>query len=109
MISAKKYMPEKQLRQRIAAGRAGGHTSKIPPTLFQSAEGQKILHRLVARADVLLHNFRPGVPERLCIDWDTCRQINPRLIHLYVGAYGATGPLACAPKLRRNEVEFVAL
>ncbi|HTW86990.1 MAG TPA: CoA transferase [Candidatus Binataceae bacterium] len=59
---------------------------------LQSAEGQQILHQLVARADVLLHNFRPGVPERLRIDWDTCRQINPRLIHLYVGAYGATGP-----------------
>jgi crotonobetainyl-CoA:carnitine CoA-transferase CaiB-like acyl-CoA transferase len=59
---------------------------------LQSAQGQKILHQLVARADVLLHNFRPGVPERLSIDWETCRRINPRLIHLYVGAYGATGP-----------------
>jgi crotonobetainyl-CoA:carnitine CoA-transferase CaiB-like acyl-CoA transferase len=59
---------------------------------LQSPEGQKILHQLVARADVLLHNFRPGVPERLSIDWETCRRINPKLIHLYVGAYGATGP-----------------
>jgi crotonobetainyl-CoA:carnitine CoA-transferase CaiB-like acyl-CoA transferase len=59
---------------------------------LQSPEGQKIIHQLVARADVLLHNFRPGVPERLTIDWDTCRLINPRLIHVYVGAYGATGP-----------------
>lgn len=59
---------------------------------LQSAEGQQILHQLVARADVLLHNFRPGVPERLSIDWETCRRINPRLIHVYVGAYGATGP-----------------
>jgi crotonobetainyl-CoA:carnitine CoA-transferase CaiB-like acyl-CoA transferase len=59
---------------------------------LQSLEGQKILHQLVMRADVLLHNFRPGAPERLSIDWETCRRINPRLIHLYVGAYGATGP-----------------
>jgi len=59
---------------------------------LQSPDGQKIIHQLVARADVLLHNFRPGVPERLAIDWDTCRRINPRLIHTYVGAYGATGP-----------------
>lgn len=59
---------------------------------LQSPEGQKIIHQLIARADVLLHNFRPGVPERLAIDWDTCRRINPRLIHVYVGAYGATGP-----------------
>jgi crotonobetainyl-CoA:carnitine CoA-transferase CaiB-like acyl-CoA transferase len=59
---------------------------------LQSAEGQKIIHQLVAQSDILLHNFRPGVPERLAIDWETCRRINPRLIHVYVGAYGATGP-----------------
>jgi crotonobetainyl-CoA:carnitine CoA-transferase CaiB-like acyl-CoA transferase len=59
---------------------------------LQSPEGHEIIHQLVARSDVLLHNFRPGVPERLAIDWDTCRRINPRIIHVYVGAYGATGP-----------------
>ncbi|HKD68237.1 MAG TPA: CoA transferase [Candidatus Binataceae bacterium] len=59
---------------------------------LQSPEGQKIIHQLIERSDVLLHNFRPGVPERLAIDWETCRRINPRLIHVYVGAYGATGP-----------------
>jgi len=59
---------------------------------LQSPEGQQIIHKLIARSDVLLHNFRPGVPERLAIDWDTCRRLNPRLIHVYVGAYGATGP-----------------
>jgi crotonobetainyl-CoA:carnitine CoA-transferase CaiB-like acyl-CoA transferase len=59
---------------------------------LQSPEGQAIIHQLIARADVLLHNFRPGVPARLAIDWDACHRINPRLIHVYVGAYGATGP-----------------
>jgi crotonobetainyl-CoA:carnitine CoA-transferase CaiB-like acyl-CoA transferase len=59
---------------------------------LQDPEGQKIIHQLVARCDILLHNFRPGVPERLAIDWETCRRINPRLIHVYVGTYGATGP-----------------
>ncbi|HEV3110251.1 MAG TPA: CoA transferase [Candidatus Binataceae bacterium] len=59
---------------------------------LQSPEGQQIIHQLIARSDVLLHNFRPGVPQRLAIDWDTCRRINPRLIHVYVGTYGATGP-----------------
>ena len=59
---------------------------------LQSPQGQEIIHQLTERADVVLHNFRPGVPERLAIDWDTCRRLNPRLIHVYVGAYGATGP-----------------
>jgi len=64
---------------------------------LQSPEGQKIIHELIARSDVLLHNFRPGVTERLAIDWDTCRRINPRLIHVYVGAYGASGPHSRRP------------
>jgi crotonobetainyl-CoA:carnitine CoA-transferase CaiB-like acyl-CoA transferase len=59
---------------------------------LQSPEGQAIVHQLIAQADVLVHNFRPGVPERLAIDWNACQRINPRLIHVYVGAYGATGP-----------------
>ncbi len=59
---------------------------------LQSPEGQAIIHQLIARADVLLHNFRPGVPQRLAIDWNTSQRINPRLIHVYVGAYGANGP-----------------
>ena len=59
---------------------------------LHSPEGQAIVHKLIGRADVLLHNFRPGAPERLGIGWDLCRQLNPRLIHVYVGAYGATGP-----------------
>ena len=59
---------------------------------LQTKEGQELIHKLIAKADVLLHNFRPGVPDRLGIDYETCRRINPRLIHVYVGAYGATGP-----------------
>jgi crotonobetainyl-CoA:carnitine CoA-transferase CaiB-like acyl-CoA transferase len=59
---------------------------------LQSLEGQAIVHKLIAQADVLLHNFRPGAPERLAIDWQTCNRINSRLIHVYVGAYGGTGP-----------------
>ena len=59
---------------------------------LQTDEGKEFIHKLIAKADVLLHNFRPGVPERLSIDYETCRRINPRLVHVYVGAYGATGP-----------------
>jgi crotonobetainyl-CoA:carnitine CoA-transferase CaiB-like acyl-CoA transferase len=59
---------------------------------LQTKEGKEIAHKLIATADVLLHNFRPGVPDRLEIDYETCHRINPRLVHVYVGAYGATGP-----------------
>ena len=56
-----------------------------------------IVHRLVERADVVIHSYRPGVPERLGIDFDTLSQINPRLVYLYNGSYGSRGPRANAP------------
>jgi len=59
---------------------------------LQTDEGKEFIHKLIAKSDVLLHNFRPGVPDRLGIDYETCKKINPRMIHVYVGAYGATGP-----------------
>ena len=64
---------------------------------LQTTEGRELIHKLIAKADVLLHNFRPGVPDRLGIDYETCRQINPSLIHVYVGAYGSTGPHSKRP------------
>jgi crotonobetainyl-CoA:carnitine CoA-transferase CaiB-like acyl-CoA transferase len=57
-------------------------------------QGREIVHRLVARADALTHNYRPGVPERLGIDWKTLCAINPRLVYLYGASYGSTGPMA---------------
>jgi crotonobetainyl-CoA:carnitine CoA-transferase CaiB-like acyl-CoA transferase len=57
-------------------------------------EALEIVHRLVARADALAHNYRPGVPERLGIDWETLRRINPRLVYLYAASYGSKGPSA---------------
>jgi crotonobetainyl-CoA:carnitine CoA-transferase CaiB-like acyl-CoA transferase len=64
---------------------------------LKTAEGLAAVHRLVARADVFLHNYRPGVPEKLGIDAHTLRTINPRLVYLYAGAFGADGPYAKVP------------
>jgi len=60
-------------------------------------EAREIVHRLVTRADAVLHSYRPGVPERLGIDFETLRQINPRLVYLYNGSYGSRGPKSYAP------------
>ncbi|MCL0101657.1 CoA transferase [Dehalococcoidia bacterium] len=59
---------------------------------LKDGRSQEAIHALVKKADILVHNFRPGVPERLGIDYATVKMINPRLIYLYVGAYGSTGP-----------------
>ncbi len=52
-----------------------------------------VLLKLVGDADVLVHNFRPGVAERLKIDFARLTVINPRLIYCAVTGYGEEGPL----------------
>jgi crotonobetainyl-CoA:carnitine CoA-transferase CaiB-like acyl-CoA transferase len=64
---------------------------------LQTPEGKAIVHKLIARADALSHNYRPGVPERLQVDWETCRTINPRLVHVWMGTYGENGIHARRP------------
>ncbi|MEM5403647.1 MULTISPECIES: CaiB/BaiF CoA transferase family protein [Paraburkholderia] len=53
---------------------------------------QEVLLRLVEQADVLVHNFRPGVPARLGIAWEQLREVNPRLVYCAVTGYGDQGP-----------------
>jgi crotonobetainyl-CoA:carnitine CoA-transferase CaiB-like acyl-CoA transferase len=48
--------------------------------------------RLVASSDVLLENFRPGVMARLGLDYDTARQLQPRIVYCSVSGYGQHGP-----------------
>jgi len=64
---------------------------------LKSDEGRTILYQLVARADVLLENFRPGVTERLGIAYDTLKEINARLIHCTIGGFRPDSPLAKPP------------
>ena len=58
---------------------------------LQAREGQAILHKLVAKADVLVHNFRPGVPRRLGLDYEQIRPMNPDLVYVCASSYGSTG------------------
>ncbi|WP_439510473.1 CaiB/BaiF CoA transferase family protein [Marinimicrobium koreense] len=60
---------------------------------LKSREGHSILMELVKSSDVLVHNFRPGVPERLGIDYETVSLINPKLIYCSLTGYGETGPM----------------
>jgi len=59
---------------------------------LKSAEGLSILKKLVASHDVLIHNFRPGVAERLGIDYDELKQVNNELIYVSVAGFGHVGP-----------------
>jgi crotonobetainyl-CoA:carnitine CoA-transferase CaiB-like acyl-CoA transferase len=64
---------------------------------IKTDEGRAIVHRLAEQADVLVHNYRPGVPERLGIDAATLQAHNPRLVHVYAASYGSTGPMSPLP------------
>jgi CoA:oxalate CoA-transferase len=61
---------------------------------LKSAEAIKLVHQLVAEADVVVENFRPGVMDRLGLGYDALREINPRLIFCSISGYGQTGPAA---------------
>lgn len=56
--------------------------------------GLRILEELVARSDVLIQNFRPGVAERMGFGWERLRERNPRLVYLSISGFGPTGPSA---------------
>jgi crotonobetainyl-CoA:carnitine CoA-transferase CaiB-like acyl-CoA transferase len=64
---------------------------------IKSPEGHSTLMRLVEKADVLLHNFRPGVMERLGLGYEQLAEHNPRLVYAAGFAFGETGPLASMP------------
>lgn len=64
---------------------------------LKTPEGARILRRLLAGADVLVENARPGGLARLGFDDDVLRELTPGLIHLAISGYGPTGPAAARP------------
>jgi crotonobetainyl-CoA:carnitine CoA-transferase CaiB-like acyl-CoA transferase len=55
-------------------------------------DGLIVLEQLIAGADVLIENFRPGVLERLGLSWDRLQAINPRLVYCSITGFGPDGP-----------------
>ncbi|MEO7235341.1 MAG: CoA transferase [Lapillicoccus sp.] len=62
-----------------------------------SPEGQAVFRRLVADADVVIENFRPGTLERWGLGYDELSRINPRLVLTRVTGFGQIGPYAGRP------------
>ena len=61
---------------------------------LKTADGLRIMHELVDRADVFIHNFRPGTPERLGIGYEQLAARNPELLYVYGSCFGSEGPWA---------------
>ena len=64
---------------------------------LRSEEGQDIARKLIAEADVLVENFRPGTLENWGMGWDVLSELNPGLVMLRISGYGQTGPYRDLP------------
>ncbi len=64
---------------------------------LKSEEGKEIGRKLVAQADIVLHNFRPGAPELLGIAYEDVNAVNPDVVYHYGASYGSTGPSCLRP------------
>jgi crotonobetainyl-CoA:carnitine CoA-transferase CaiB-like acyl-CoA transferase len=59
---------------------------------LKSTEGRDVVRRLIARADVVIENFKPGTLEKLGLGWDELSALNPNLTLVRISGYGQTGP-----------------
>ena len=66
---------------------------------LKTQEGKEIIHRLVKDTDVFIQNFRKGVAERLDMDYETLKKINPKIIYASASGFGPEGPDAELPSL----------
>jgi len=64
---------------------------------LRSNEGREIAQKLIAKADIVAENFRPGVMDRLGLGFEDARKINPRIIYASASGYGPDGPYRDKP------------
>jgi formyl-CoA transferase len=84
--------------ERLSTSFVTFNRGKRSVTLDLKAESDRaIFLRLVATADVLVENFRPGVTTRLGVDYDTLSQVNPRLVYCSISGFGTHGPYVERP------------
>ncbi len=74
------------------------HRNKRAMTLnLKETAGRDVFYRLAEKADVMVENYRPDVKERLGIDYETLRKINPKLVYASISGFGQDGPYAKRP------------
>ena len=64
---------------------------------LKSKKGKEIFYELAKKSDVVIDNFRPGVVKKLGVDFDTLKEMNPRIICCSISGYGQTGPFNDRP------------
>jgi len=64
---------------------------------LKSADGRGVLHDLVRRADVVVENFRAGVPKRIGADYESLREVNQNIVYCSIPGWGESGPYTGKP------------
>ena len=73
------------------------HNKKGITLNLKADEGKEVFKKLVAKADVVIENYRPGVMDKLGLGYDVLKEINPRLIYGAVSGFGSYGPFSQRP------------
>ena len=64
---------------------------------LKTEEGKQVFFELVKTADVIVENYRPGVVQRLGIDYESVSKINPKIVYASISGFGQSGPWASRP------------
>ena len=64
---------------------------------LKTKEGKQVFYELVKTADVIVENYRPGVVQRLGIDYESVSKINPKIVYASISGFGQSGPWASRP------------
>lgn len=94
--------PSGDLMRRLAQGRNGMNASFLSCNRnkrslavdLKTAEGLKIVKQLIATTEVFVHNFRPGIAERMGLGEDAIRAIRNDIIYVSISGFGENGPYA---------------
>jgi len=100
------YSPVGEAGRREAVYQAINRNKRSIGLNLRLEEGRHIFHQLAEKADVIVEGFRPGVVERLGIDYQTITKINPKIIYCSITGYGQDGPYRDLPG---HDINYISI
>jgi crotonobetainyl-CoA:carnitine CoA-transferase CaiB-like acyl-CoA transferase len=91
---AARRLLERDVSERAMVFNALSRNKRSIALNLKNEAARRVFHKLIARADVVLEGFRPGVVKRLGADYGTVSRINPRIVYCSLSGYGQSGPYA---------------
>lgn len=101
VIKVERYIPEefipKPILDRLRATRRLDRNKKSIGLNLKSKEGLQLFHKLAKGADVIFEGYRPQVTKGMGIDYDTIKEMNPRIVYCSLSGFGQDGPYVNLP------------